>query len=162
MLLNDPTAWLDSEPTIAAMLAADRLAGRGLDLLARIQQAHYMEGRQVARPSVLRWLAEELGLDGEAFGRELLTCMGDATRAHVEASRALLARLGRRGYPTLALARDDDWRVVDVGPYLGRLALSDLWSWDGTDWTLLPAAPLTARSDHAMAFDSARQRIVVG
>jgi putative protein-disulfide isomerase len=127
VLLNDPTAWLDSEPPIAAMLAADRLAGRGLDLLARIQQAHYVEGRQVARPSVLRELAESLGLDGEAFGRELLACMGDATRAHAEASRALLARLGRRGYPTLALARDDQWQVIDVGPYLGRVQAWREW-----------------------------------
>lgn len=120
-LLNDPTAWVDSEPPIAAVLAADRLAGRGLDLLPRIQQAHYVEGRRIADPAVLRELAETLGLDGEAFAHELAACLGDATRAHVHDGRALLSRLGGRGFPTLALARDDDWQVIDVGRYLGRV-----------------------------------------
>lgn len=123
-LLNDPTAWLDSEPPIAAMMAADRLADRGLDMLAAIQHAHYVDGRQVARPAVLRELAEALGLDGEAFGRELLACLGDATRTHVQDSRALLGRLGGRGYPTLALEQGRRWQVVDVGAYLGR---TDAW-----------------------------------
>lgn len=123
-LLNDPTAWLDSEPPIAAVLAADRLAGRGLELLARIQRAHYVEGRHIAKPTVLRELAEELGLDGEAFARELAACIGDATRAHVKDSLALLSRLGARGFPTLALERDGHWQLVDVGSYLGRV---DAW-----------------------------------
>lgn len=126
-LLNDPTAWLDSEPPIAAMLAADHLAGRGLDMLAAIQHAHYVDGRQVARPAVLCELAEALGLDGEVFERELRACIGDATRTHVRDSRALLARLGGRGYPTLALEQGQRWQLIDVGAYLGR---TDAWrSW---------------------------------
>jgi putative protein-disulfide isomerase len=120
-LLNDATAWLDSEPPIAAVLAADRLAGRGLDLLARIQHAHYVDGRQVAQPAVLRELAEELGLDGEAFAREQAACSGDTTRAHVEDSRALMQRLGGRGFPTLALEQGERWELIDVSSYLGRL-----------------------------------------
>jgi len=126
-LLNDATAWLDSEPPIAAVLAADRLAGRGLDLLARIQRAHYVDGRHIARPAVLRELAEASGLDGEAFGYELDACMGDATRAHVQDSRALMARLGGRGFPTLALEHGDRWQLVDVGRHLGHV---DSWR----DW----------------------------
>jgi putative protein-disulfide isomerase len=120
-LLNDPAAWLDSEPPIAAMLAADRLGSRGLELLARMQRAHYVEGRHIAKPTVLRELAEELGLGGEAFATAYSACIGDATRTHVQASHALLARLGARGYPTLALEQDGRWEVVDVGRYLGRV-----------------------------------------
>ena len=120
-LLNDSTAWLDSEPPIAAMLAAERLGASGLDLLARIQRAHYVEGRQVAQVSVLRELAEDLGLDGEAFARELAACSGDATHAHVDETRALMRRLGGRGFPTLALQQGDRWQLIDVSRYLGRV-----------------------------------------
>ena len=123
-LLNDPTARLDSAPAIAAMLAADALAGRGLDLLARIQQAHYVEGRHVARPAVLRELAEALGLDGEAFAREQAAHSGAATRAHVEETRALQRLLGVQGYPTLALEQDGRWQPINVGSHLGRV---DAW-----------------------------------
>lgn len=126
-LLNDATAWLDSAPAVAALLAADRLAGRGLDLLARIQRAHYVEGRKVADAAVLRELAEELGLDGEAFAHEQAACCGEATRAHVEDSRALMRRLGGQGFPTLALQRGERWQLIDVSRYLGRVEAWQQW-----------------------------------
>jgi putative protein-disulfide isomerase len=103
------------------MLAAERLGASGLDLLARIQRAHYVEGRQVAQVSVLRELAEDLGLDGEAFARELAACSGDTTHAHVDETRALMRRLGGRGFPTLALQQGDRWQLIDVSRYLGRV-----------------------------------------
>ncbi len=42
-------------------------------------------------------------------------------------------------------------------PYLG-----DTWEWDGESWReMKPAASPTARYSHAMAYDSARQRVVL-
>jgi len=55
-LLRDTTAVMDSEPPITAILAAEKLAGRGLDMLHRIQQAHYQEGRRIADTPVLEAL----------------------------------------------------------------------------------------------------------
>jgi putative protein-disulfide isomerase len=46
-------AVLDSEPPISAILAADHIASRGLDMLARLQVAHYVEGRRIADRDVL-------------------------------------------------------------------------------------------------------------
>jgi putative protein-disulfide isomerase len=40
-LLHDESAIYHSAPSIAAVLTADKLDGRGMDLLARIQSAHY-------------------------------------------------------------------------------------------------------------------------
>ncbi len=62
-LLRDTTAVMDSEPPIVAILAAEQLAGRGLDMLHRIQEAHYREGRRIADAPVLEALAKELGLE---------------------------------------------------------------------------------------------------
>jgi hypothetical protein len=40
--------------------------------------------------------------------------------------------------------------------------LSDTWEWDGIDWSLrTPSASPTPRSGHAMAYDSARSRVVL-
>lgn len=51
--LRDSGAVFDSAPPTTAVLAADAVAGRGLDLLARIQTAHYVEGRRIADAAVL-------------------------------------------------------------------------------------------------------------
>ena len=119
-LLRDGGAVFDSEPPIAALLAAEQLAGRGADLLSRLQTAHYVEGRRIADPGVLGALAADIGLDREAFAATLAATEGAAVRAHIEASRALLHRLGGQGFPTLALEVDGSVRRIDVNAFLGQ------------------------------------------
>lgn len=126
-LLRDADAVLDSAPPITAVLAADELAGAGLDMLARLQQAHYVEGQRIAELAVLKRLAAELGMDAEAFGSAFERLQGAATQAHIEQSRALLARVGGRGFPTFALERDGHFTVADIGPYLGRPEAWQAW-----------------------------------
>jgi putative protein-disulfide isomerase len=126
-LLRDTEAVLDSAPPITAILVADELAGAGLDMLARLQEAHYVEGRRIAEFAVLEELAAELGLDGEAFASAYQRLQGAATQAHIEQSRALLARVGAAGFPTVVLERAGRLTIVDIGSYLGR---PDAWrSW---------------------------------
>lgn len=123
-LLRDPTAVLDSAPPITAVLAADDLAGAGLDMLARIQHAHYVEGRRIADLPVLKELAAQLGLPADDFDRAFERLKGAATQAHIEQSRALLARLGGHGFPTFALEQGGRFTTVEFGPYLGQ---PDAW-----------------------------------
>ena len=66
-LLQDHGAVFDSAPPITAVLAADQLGGAGLDMLARLQKAHYLEGRRIAELDVIVDLAVDIGLDREAF-----------------------------------------------------------------------------------------------
>ncbi|WP_457424507.1 DsbA family protein [Roseateles sp. P5_E7] len=126
-LLRDNDAVLDSAPPITAMLAADELAGAGLDMLARLQRAHYVEGQRIAEVAVLTRLAAELGMDAEAFGSAFRRLQGAATQAHIEQSRALLARVGGHGFPTFALEQAGRFTVVDIGPYLGRPQAWQIW-----------------------------------
>jgi putative protein-disulfide isomerase len=120
-LLRDDGAVFDSAPPITAVLAAEQLGQRGLDLLARLQTAHYMEGRRIAEPDVLRALAAEIGLDGPTFARAFSELDGAATQAHIQSSRALLAQLGASGFPTLALERNQRLVRIDIAPYYGNL-----------------------------------------
>jgi putative protein-disulfide isomerase len=123
-LLQDSGAVLDSEPPTTAMLAAEALDGAGLDLLARLQQAHYVEGQRIAEPAVLERLAVEIGLDGHAFAEAYARLQGAITQAHFRGSRALLGRVGGQGFPTFALELDGQFRRVDIQGFLGR---PDAW-----------------------------------
>ncbi|MBT2322599.1 DsbA family protein [Variovorax paradoxus] len=120
-LLRDTTAVMDSEPPTTAILAAEALGGRGLDLLQHLQRAHYVEGRRIADRAVLHELAIDIGLDGDAFGALFAQQAGEATRQHIADSRALLARVGGGGFPTFALARRDGrLERIDASAWLGR------------------------------------------
>ncbi len=119
-LLRDNGAVFDSEPPTAAMLAAEQLAGRGLDMLARLQVAHYEEGRRIAEPSVLVELAASLGLDAAAFAETLTQLSGEAVQAHFRETREFMTRVGARGFPTFVLETAEGLQSIDVSAYLGR------------------------------------------
>ena len=123
-LLNDAGAVLDSEPPITAILAAEQVASQGLAMLARVQKAHYVEGRRVAERKVLGDLAEDIGIDRAGFKRAYGDMAGPATREHVIATRALMNRLGATGFPSMVLERDGAYTRVELAPYLGR---PDAW-----------------------------------
>lgn len=119
-LLLDTAAVLDSEPPTTAILAAEAIAGRGLDMLARIQAAHYVQGLRVAEPAVLRNLAAEIGLEPALFDSKFAELEGAATQAHIAASRALLARVGGQGFPTFVLQRGTQIEMLDTGRFFGQ------------------------------------------
>jgi putative protein-disulfide isomerase len=92
-LLRDIGATMDSEPPTTAILAADALrAGGGLDMIHRLQRAHYVEGRRIADVGVLTAVAAELGFDGEAFAPAFARLSGEETSRHFAESRQLLQR----------------------------------------------------------------------
>jgi putative protein-disulfide isomerase len=120
-LLTDSTAVFDSGPPTAAVLAMQSLQGNdaGLDLLAAIQRAHYLEGRRISDETVLVMLAEQLGADGPAFAAAM---QQQKLEAHFEATRALLDQVGGRGFPTFVLQQGEAMAVIDVAMWLGRPA----------------------------------------
>ncbi|MDN0077395.1 DsbA family protein [Crenobacter sp. SG2303] len=123
-LLRDAGAVFDSEPPIAAVLAAESMAGRGLALLERLQRAHYVEGRRIAEPAALVELTTELGLDQAEFSAALNAGSEGKVLRHIAASRELLARVGGQGFPTLVLERGGHFERLELGAYLGS---PDAW-----------------------------------
>jgi putative protein-disulfide isomerase len=121
-LLRDTGAVMDSEPPTTAVLAAEVLReGGGLDMVHRLQRAHYVEGRRIADADVLAAVAVELGFDAEAFASAVARLSGDATSQHIAASRQLLQRSGGQGFPTFVLTQPDGLAGrIDIGPWLGR------------------------------------------
>ena len=140
-LLHDTTAVMDSAPPTTAVLAAEAIAGRGLDMLHRLQVAHYVEGRRIADADVLRALAEEMALDGAEFDVACARLAGTETEQHFGASRALLAQVGGRGFPTFALQRaGGSATLIDASRFLGQ---PDAWV---AQLTSLVSNPASSRS----------------
>lgn len=129
-LLRDHTAVFDSAPPIAAVLAAQALAGRGLEMLGRLQTAHYVEGRRIAEPEVLLELAQTLGFSREAFAAAFDQALAHEVDEHIKASRALLSEVGGQGFPTLALERDGRYQLLDISPWLGKPEAFARWLQD--------------------------------
>lgn len=119
-LLRDTTAVFDSEPPIAAMLAAEQLAGRGLDMIERLQFAHYVEGRRIAETPVLLAVAAEIGLDPAAFAAAQAEQSGDAVQRHIGETRQLMHQIGAGGFPSFVLESDDSRHLLDLSAFLGR------------------------------------------
>ena len=94
-----------------AVIAAERLAGRGEAFAERIQDAYYNEATNVWDVEVLVNLAESFGFRGEAFKSELESA--DVRAVHDE-QRALAERLEVTGYPSLLLIRDEQGYPIAV------------------------------------------------
>lgn len=116
-LLRDHSAVFDSTPPIAAVMAAESIDGRGLQMLGCLQTAHYVEGRRIADESVLFDVAAQMGYVQTTF---VTVFKSVDPQAQVKASRALLARLGGQGFPTLALEQDGQFTLIDISPWLGK------------------------------------------
>jgi putative protein-disulfide isomerase len=119
-LLGDPTAMLDSEPSTAAILAAHAVAGRGPEMLLRIQKAHFLEGWRIVERKELAGLATEVGLDGAAFDSELTRTLGAIVQTHIAESRNLLSRVGGQGFPTFVLETNGTLQTLDNSRWLGQ------------------------------------------
>jgi putative protein-disulfide isomerase len=119
-LLRDRTALLDSEPPTAAILAVEAAAGRGADMLAHMQKAHYIEGRNLSDRAALAALAEEIGIERAAFDAEFSKALGSAVQLHMTESRRLLSRVGGQGFPTFALETGRGLAMLDSSRWLGK------------------------------------------
>ena len=126
-LLRDHSAVFDSAPPIAAVLAAQALSGQGLALLGRLQTAHYLEGRRIADKEVLLELAQALGLGADRFEAAFEQASAQQLQDHIKDSRALLARVGGQGFPTLVLELGGQQRLVDISPWLGKPEAFAAW-----------------------------------
>lgn len=119
-LLHDTNAVFDSAPPTAAMLAAEAIAGRGLEMLAQLQIEHYVAGRRIADRAVLIDVAAALGLAPATFAEALDRQSGEALQAHINETRAFMARVGAQGFPTFVLETGASLQIVNFADYLGR------------------------------------------
>ena len=140
-LLRDHSAWLDSEPPTAAVLAAEQVNAAGLDMLTRLYEAHYLEGRRIADEAVLIDLAQEVGLNQGAFSEALGMLRGAAVNNHFAESRDFLGKSGGRGFPTFVIERNGTLARLDHTQFLGR---PEAWQSALRSMTVITSSPTFA------------------
>lgn len=119
-LLVNTDAILDSYQVIAAIMAVNALAGKGVEMLKAIQVAHYVEGRVVSSKSVLSELAERMGIEAELFDDYLQNQTQASLNQHIHSSRELMAQVGATGFPTFILEGSTGrLEKIDHTPYYG-------------------------------------------
>ena len=117
-LLSDPMTVFWSEPTVAAVVAAGRIEpGAELRMLHAVQRAHYVDGRHVVRSDVLTEIAASTGVDVLSFDEAFDPA---AAADHIAATRALMARLDLRGFPSFVLERGSELVRVPHERFYGR------------------------------------------
>lgn len=75
---------------------------------------------RISEHTVLIAVAAELGLDPDRFAEVLEHQSGQVVQAHFQETRALMAQVAVRGFPTLALQTGEGLQSVDFTAYLGR------------------------------------------
>lgn len=96
-------------PACRAVLAA---GARSWEMFSAIQHAYYREARDPSQPAVLVELAVELGFDGPSFAQAI---DAPATHARLQRDFDLRDRLGLSGFPSVALERDGQVRILTRG-----------------------------------------------
>jgi putative protein-disulfide isomerase len=114
-ILGNRQQLFDSGPATVALTAVSLTApARELEALKAVQQARYVDGRDVSSLAALADVLEALGL-GEAAARvaqpdaDLL----GANRARMARAQALMREFGARGVPTLIFQSGAKRRVLD-------------------------------------------------
>lgn len=109
-----------------AVVAAERIAGRGEAFNERIQDAYYQEAKNVWDPKVLCDLASAFGFNRDRFKSELES---EEVRAVHSEQQQLAQRLKVEGYPSVLLIREGEAFPITVrhgGPDTMAEDISDL------------------------------------
>ncbi len=104
----------DSGPATKAVAVAEMMeAHSGLDMLARLQKARFVEGKNLFDPANIFPLAAEIGLDRKAFEDNYTGREGDAAlTVMVENGEMLMHQLRLRGVPALAVRHGDHFHPI--------------------------------------------------
>jgi putative protein-disulfide isomerase len=119
-ILEDPSVVLDSGIPTAAMLTAEQLSGRGLEMLKRLQRAYYVEGKPIADRNVILQISDELGFDHQTFVKAFEDVMATSLDSHIAKSSNFLTALGAHGVPAFALQVGDKIEPFPIGRFYGK------------------------------------------
>ncbi|MGL4289193.1 MAG: DsbA family protein [Phreatobacter sp.] len=120
-VLNAPGQMFDSGPaTLALTAVALTRPDAELDALKAIQEARYVEGRDIVSVGGLAAILREIGLDAAA---ELIVTPSDelvaANRARTSRARQVMGAFGARGVPTLVVTDARGRRMVNSNALFG-------------------------------------------
>lgn len=103
----------DTEPACRAVVAARRIAPEStFPYFHRLQHAFYQENRDVTDPDVL---AQEAGREGINESRFRTLFEDPELKAETLGDFVFSTNLGIRGFPSVVLKADDEYRLLTIG-----------------------------------------------
>lgn len=113
-VLNAPGQMFDSAAATVGLTAVHLVRAEAeYDALAALQKARYVEGRDIVTASGVAAVLSENGL-GEAAGRlaAMDTALAEAVRRRTDEAQRIMAALGARGVPALAVGDRERRRLL--------------------------------------------------
>ncbi len=117
-LLNNIGHTLDSEPPAKAMLVAQQMKQSSLEMLAAIQDAHFVKGLDISDSTVLSQLADRIGLGPYTFLKQFQQLDDKHMANHFDKAASLLSEVNGQGYPSA---------ILEIGGEKELLNLSDFY-----------------------------------
>ena len=108
---------IDSRPSIAGVLAAEKLQGDGLGMLRELQRSLFAHGEPILDQKGVTRAAARQGIRPDAFAKAYDAVWESELDGHMRESRELLEKVEGSGYPTLAFERDGSMRTVEIERY---------------------------------------------
>lgn len=112
---------LDSIVPIRAILAAGHCGKSALEMLKRIQIAHYQLGKTVHAPAVLAELAQAMGIDADVWHA---TFAATNEQDAISESIRQMMQYQLQGYPSMMVEKQGKRQSVPVQSFFGKL---DAW-----------------------------------
>nr|WP_242674367.1 DsbA family protein [Marinobacter halodurans] len=107
---------LDSYITAQAIMATQHLGYSAVDMLEKIQRAHYQSGLPVSQPETLAELAGQLDIEVQAWS----AAMDEAeskVEAEIQRTRNMMQRFNLGGFPSMLIEENGQWRNVTVSHF---------------------------------------------
>lgn len=113
-VLSNFNVPFDSDPATKAVAVAEMMqAHSGLDILARMQKARFVEGRNLFDPANIFPLAADIGLDRAAFEKAYTGPEGAAAmETMVDKGQMMVMQMRLRGVPALAVVHGDHMHPI--------------------------------------------------
>ena len=110
---------LDSYITAQAIIASDYLGYSTVDMLEKIQQAHYQQGLPVYQAEVLTELAGQFNVEAKDWNAAMAYAEG-RVEAEIQLTRHMMQQAGLGGFPSMLIEQNGHRHTVAISQFYRR------------------------------------------
>jgi putative protein-disulfide isomerase len=110
---------VDSMVTTQAIIVADEMGIDNHTMLAKLQNAHYQDGKHLHELDVLAELAVSLGLDKTTWNKKMADSEANMMN-QVKESHQLMGKMQVSGYPTFIIEKNSKFIWLEHSKYYGK------------------------------------------
>ncbi|GLS91529.1 DsbA family protein [Psychromonas marina] len=105
-IASNETIILDSFLTAKAIMTAQALIGKGVEMLEKIQQAYYQQGLDVSDNNIIEQLALTIGIEQLVWQKQMQVNNNQIDHI-IDENRQLMSNYQLNGFPSLLLEKED-------------------------------------------------------